>query len=268
MQKSFKLNSIIYPILGCLFALSSCTKVIDISLNNAATKLVIQGNITSVPGITTVTITKTINYSQNNIFPAVSGAVVKITDSNNGDIFILNETFAGTYQNADLLGTTNHTYLLNVSVNGDTYSAASTMPAQVPFDSITFQHNTAFGRNLINPMPNFKDPENINNYYQFVESINGKVINKIFVFDDRLSDGKYIARQLFNDSAYIMPGDNVELEMECLDKNVYEYFKQLSGLDPTNGQPTSPANPISNIAGGCLGYFSTHTSQKRNAIVK
>lgn len=268
MLKKFKLNTIIYSIAGSLFAMSSCTKVIDINLNNAATKLVIQGNITNVPGITTVTVAKTINFSQDNIFPTVSGAIIKITDSNNGAIFILKETAAGTYQNADLLGSTNHTYLLNVSVNGATYTAASTMPAEVPFDSVTFQQNTGFGRNLINPMPNFKDPANIDNYYQFVESINGKLINKIFVFDDRLSDGKYISRQLFNDSAYIKPGDIVELEMECLDKNVYEYFKQLSGLDPTNGQPTSPTNPVSNIAGGCLGYFSTHTTQKRSALVK
>ena len=264
MQKFIQL----YAIIVCLIALSSCTKVITVNLNDAAPQLVIQGNITNVPGVTTVTISRTINYALDNIFPSVSGAIVKIIDSTNGTTATLNETTTGTYQTSSLQGIQGHTYLLNVQVNGGTYKASSTMATQVKLDSINFQINSGFGQTLINPMPNFQDPANIKNYYKFVQTINSKVTKKLFVFDDRLSDGKYIARQIFNDSAYIQLKDTVTLEMQCLDKNVYEYFKQLSGLDPTNGQPTSPANPISNITGGCLGYFSAHTSQKKQAIVK
>ena len=264
MQKSF----LLYATLVCLTALSSCTKVITVNLNDAAPQLVIQGNVTNVSGPTTVTISRTINYALDNIFPTVSGAIVKITDSTNGITSNLVETNAGTYQTSSLQGIQGHTYLLNVIVNGSTYKASSTMATQVNLDSVTFQINTGFGQTLINPMPNFQDPANIKNYYKFVQTINSKITKKLFVFDDRLSDGKYIARQIFNDSAYIQLKDTVTLEMQCLDKNVYEYFKQLSGLDPTNGQPTSPANPISNIIGGSLGYFSAHTSQKKKGIVK
>ena len=264
MQKSFLLYLVIILSIG----LSSCTKVITINLNDAAPQLVIQGNVTNVPGITTITISKTINYSLNNVFPTVSGATVKITDSTNGNIFTLSEITAGTYQTASLQGLQGHTYLLNVLLNGTEYKASSTMPSQVNLDSVTFQINTGFGQTLINPMPNLQDPANINNYYKFIQTINSKITKKIFVFDDRLSDGKYIARQIFNDSAYIQLKDTVQLEMQCLDKPVYEYFKELSGLDPTNGQPTSPSNPTSNISGGVLGYFSACTSQKKKAIVK
>jgi hypothetical protein len=56
--------------------------------------------------------------------------------------------------------------------------------------------------------------------------------------------------------------------MRCIDKKVFDYLKQLSGLDPTNGQPTTPANPTSNISGGSLGYFSAHTVQRKKTIVK
>ncbi len=269
MQKLLIFKTIACSILVGLITLSSCTKVIDISLNDAARKFVIQGDLSNVTGTTaTVTISKTINFSQNNIFPSVSGAVVTIKDNSSGLISTLNETDLGTYQAFNLQGITGHTYSLNVSINGAAYTSTSTMPEQVSLDSITFQHNKGFGRNLISPIPNLKDPANVNNYYQFEELVNGKHINRIFVFDDRLSDGKYIARQLFNDSSYIALGDVVELEMKCINKNVFEYFKQLSGLDPTNGQPTSPANPVNNIEGGCLGYFSTYTSQKMGAIAK
>lgn len=263
-----KKSLLVYLFIVVSIGFSACKKVININLNDAAPQLVIQGNVTNVPGITTVTISKTINYSLDNIFPAVSGATVKITDSTNGSIFTLAEITAGTYQTSVLQGLQGHTYLLNVLFNGAEYKASSTMPLQVNLDSVTFQINTGFGQTLINPMPNFQDPANINNYYKFVQTINSKVTKKIFVFDDRLSDGKYIARQIFNDSAYIQLKDTVQLEMLCLDKNVYEYFKELSGLDPTNGQPTSPANPTTNISGGVLGYFSASTSQKKKAIVK
>jgi hypothetical protein len=268
MLKLLKLKIITYSILAGLVTLSSCTKVIDISLNDAAPKFVIQGDLSNVTATTTVTVSKTINFSQDNVFPSVSGALVTIKDNSSGLISTLNETSLGTYQAFNLQGIIGHTYSLHVSINGANYSSTSIMPDQVPLDSITFQHNEGFGRNVISPMPNLQDPANVNNYYQFEELVNGRHINRIFVFDDRLSNGKYIARQLFNDSSYIALGDMVELEMKCINKNVFEYFKQLSGLDPTNGQPTSPANPINNIVGGCLGYFSTYTSQKMRAIAK
>jgi 6-pyruvoyl-tetrahydropterin synthase len=251
-----------------LFTLSGCNKVINININDASPQLVIQGSITNASNISTVTISRTINYSLDNVFPAVSSATVKITDSTTGAVATLVETTAGTYQSAAIIGMPGHTYLLNVLVAGKTYTASSIMPNIVNLDSVTFQINSGFGQTLINPMPNFQDPATISNNYQFIQTINSKVTKKIFVFDDRLSDGKYIARQIFNDSAYIQLKDTVQLEMRCLDNNVYEYFKQLSGLDPTNGQPTSPANPNSNIIGGSLGYFSAHTSQKKQAIVR
>ncbi|MFC4231248.1 DUF4249 domain-containing protein [Parasediminibacterium paludis] len=263
MQQSIKK----YSLLIALTAFAACTKVIDINLNDAAPQLVIQGNVTNQAGITTVSISKSVNYSQDNVFPTVSGAVVTIKDSTTGITTPLAEITPGIYQTATIVGTPGHIYLLNVLVNGATYKASSTMPSPVTLDSITFQVNSGFGQTLINPMPNFQDPAGINNNYQFIQTINSKITKKIFVFDDRLSDGRYISRQLFNDSAYIQPKDTVQLEMRCIDKNVYEYFKQLSGLDPTNGQPTAPTNPVSNISGGVLGYFSAQTTQKKKAIV-
>jgi hypothetical protein len=142
------------------------------------------------------------------------------------------------------------------------------MPKQVLLDSLTFQTNTGFGNSVTNVLPNFKDPANEYNAYQFLQSINGKLSKQIFVFDDRLSDGRYISRQLFNDSAYIQKLDTIQIEMQCLDKPVFNYFKELSGLDPTNGQPTSPANPTSNISNGALGYFSAHTVERKQVVFK
>jgi hypothetical protein len=51
--------------------------------------------------------------------------------------------------------------------------------------------------------------------------------------------------------------------MNCVDKNVYDYFFTLSGVTGNNGfQTATPANPVSNISNGALGYFSAHTTQR------
>ena len=57
MQKQFQL----YTTIACLIAVSACTKVITVNLNDAAPQMVIQGNVTNVPGVTTVTISRTIS---------------------------------------------------------------------------------------------------------------------------------------------------------------------------------------------------------------
>src|SRR3978361_2204612 len=96
-----------------LLFLSSCTKVIDVNLNNASKKYVIEGTITDEPGYCQVKITQTVNFSDPNNFPAVSGAIVTVSD-NNGTPVTLAETSAGIYQTGDINGTIAHHYTLSV----------------------------------------------------------------------------------------------------------------------------------------------------------
>lgn len=240
----------------------ACKKIINVNLNNAAPVLVVQGNVTNESGPYIVKLTKSVYYSADNVYPAVTGATVKITDDSTGVVDVLTEISSGVYATNTTKGSPQYTYHLYINVAGVEYAAVSTMPNQVLLDSLTFLTTDIFGKKQTNPMPNFQDPAGIYNAYRFVETVNNRPLKQIYVFDDRLSDGRYISRQLNNDSSYIQHGDTVKLEMRCIDKNVFTYFKELSGQDPTNGQPTSPANPTSNVSNGALGYFSAHTVQR------
>lgn len=145
------------------------------------------------------------------------------------------------------------------------------MPQPVTLDSVSFQYNNDFGSTTILAIPNFQDPAGIANYYTFTEYINNVKFNEsIFVFEDRLSDGRYISQQLFTDSAYINTGDSVAIQMNCVDKNVYNYFNTLQqAISGNSFQSASPSNPVSNISGGTLGYFSASTvSIKKRKVVK
>jgi hypothetical protein len=235
-------------------------------------QIVIQGEVTDQPGPYTVTINQTVGFYADNTFPAVSGASVTITDTTNGITDSLTETVPGTgiYSTSDFIGVAGHTYTLSVTSQQKNYTATSTMPMPVPLDSISFSQLSGFGNNQIDAIANFQDPAGVKNYYQFVEFVNGAQITKdIFVFSDRLSDGKYINETLYNDTSYLFRGDEVEVNMYCIDENVYNYFYQLvqSGGTGAFSTTASPANPTSNISNGSLGYFSAHTVSSKEAVV-
>jgi hypothetical protein len=61
----------------------------------------------------------------------------------------------------------------------------------------------------------------------------------------------------------LLPKDSVTIEMHCIDKPVYDYYYSLGNRDNS----ATPANPVSNIVGGALGYFSAHTVRKTTAVV-
>lgn len=54
--------------------------------------------------------------------------------------------------------------------------------------------------------------------------------------------------------------------MQTIDRSIYDYF---FNLDQTISQhAASPANSVSDIKGGTLGYFSTHSIQSKTLEVE
>jgi hypothetical protein len=247
----------------------ACKKVIQVNLNNATPQIVIEGNVTNGPGPYQVLISRSVDFSASNTFPPVSGATVSIIDSTTGAVEQLRESDSGVYITHYLSGTPLHTYELLVIVDGLQYAASSTMPSPVALDSVTFSENTGFNNKMtVNAVVNFLDPPGVTNYYQFTELVNSRLIPNVFVFEDRLSDGRYIEDPLFNDSSYMQKGDTLLLTMNCVDQNTYNYFFTLANVTGNNSfQSTTPANPISNLSNGALGYFSAHTTTAERLLV-
>ena len=79
----------------------SCEEIINVDLNSADPKIVIEGTVTDQPGPYTVTITKTTDYYNPASYPAVSGAQVRIVDDL-GFSEQLHETTDGIYQTGTL----------------------------------------------------------------------------------------------------------------------------------------------------------------------
>lgn len=254
-------GKIVFGLILGIAVIVSCKKVIQVDLKNAPSRIVIEGEITNTAIFPRVRISRSVNFSALNSYPPVSGARVRLTDSSNGLSALMQETDSGVYTSRVFGGVPRHVYQLEVTVDGKTYNATSRMPVPVPLDSVTFASNTDLSnKQAINAIVNFQDPVGPGNYYEFTESVGGRVLPNVFVFEDRLSDGRYIKHPLFNDSSYLQKGDTLLLTMNCVDKNVYEYFLTMASVTGNNNfQTLTPANPITNISNGALGYFSAHT---------
>ncbi|HTQ27387.1 MAG TPA: DUF4249 domain-containing protein [Puia sp.] len=249
----------------------SCKKVINVDIHNASPQIVIVGEVTNAPGPYQVSITQTVNFNDSNIFPPVSGAAVIISDGI-GVRDSLTEISPGLYQSHPYWqGNSGNTYTLYVNTGKNTYMAYSTMPVQVPLDSVGFFYdNNRGGNTIIEAIPYFQDPPGVRNFYQFTEAVNGHPLNKIFIFSDQFSDGRYIREPLFDDSthSHMQSNDQLDLSMYCIDSTIYSYFNSLQQISGTGGfQSVTPANPNSNLSGGALGYFSAHTIQTKSQLV-
>lgn len=257
-------NKIILPLIAAAVALSSCQKVIEIDLNSSDPKIVIEGNISDQPGPHTVTITRSVNFSQTNSFPAVSGATVVLSD-NLGNSETLTETSPGVYQSSVLQGVPGRTYFLNVTAEGKTYSAESTMPQLITLDSLVVESASGFGGGTVYIIPQWQDPGGQGNYYRCIEYVNNERIAGSFLFDDAFADGLVNGQPLLDFVTVLESGDTVDVDMQCIDKATYLYFYSM--LQTTNGQTAAPANPVTNLSNGALGYFSAHAMTRKRVVI-
>ncbi|MDB4926377.1 DUF4249 domain-containing protein [Mucilaginibacter sp.] len=262
MKTSYKLAAFI---ILCI-SIASCKKVINLKLGNTSPQLVIEGNLTDIVGTQSITISQSVAFDNTNTFPPVSGAIVKIIDYN-GRVYNLTERAAGTYTINSLFGRYTQPYTLQVQVNGQTYTAKSTMPSRVNLDSLSVT-TQSFGKSTTNTIGiSFQDSPNIKNQYRFILYVNGVQVNSVFVRNDQFSDGRFVQALLYQDDIKINSGDKVNVEMQCIDPAMYTYWYTFSQQSNGFSNSATPTNPPNNFDKPVLGYFSAHTVQRRSITI-
>jgi hypothetical protein len=253
------------------FFLASCEKVIDIDLNTSSPQFVIEGNITDESGPYTVKLSRTVNFSNPNTYPPVSGALVIISD-NTGITDTLTETVSGSYQTHSIKGTPGKTYTLKVITEGKHYNAISTMPYKVNLDSIQFnsQREPGESEKTLAIVPLYLDPEEFGNCYRFLFFANGKADKSYQVSNDNIGNGRINQQPFSSEDVKFRLGDTVKVTMLCIDVNTYNYFYTLSQVgDGGLIGGATPTNPPNNIIGNkALGFFSAFTTQTKTVIAK
>lgn len=257
--------------LSCLAVLGSllfagCEEVIDLKIDDAAPVIVIEAALSDQNEPQTVKISKSTAFTEAGVFNPLSGAVVELMTPGGQEIVFV-EAEPGIYRSASFRGIPGSRYTLEVTAEDRMYSATSTMPQRVQLDSLTFRRLSFFGSTNTYPIANYSDPGNVQNQYRYLLRVNN-VLEEEVVTEDRFNDGNVIADVIFHELEDIKTNDRIELELQCIDRNVFKYYFALAQNSGGNGPPVAPANPVSNFDNGALGVFNAYTSSKFAVIVK
>lgn len=249
---------------------SSCEKVIDINLRSTDKKYVVEGNLGNQTGNCRVLLSRTKDFNESNSFEGVAGAFVSIREEGGG-IVSLTEVQDGVYESASFSGVSGRTYHLSVQVDGQEFTATSTMPVLVPLDTIYVTRETLFSDPKYIVNAEFQDPPGLGNSYRFIQYFNGVREDQLQFMNDDYTDGRYVNSKLFyfNDDEEddLKQGDEVIVEMYTIDASMYKYWFSLFRSSTGDSNQATPSNPVSNMQGGALGYFSAHTKQSKAMIV-
>lgn len=255
-----------YAFLIAGLLLSGCEKVIDLKLDNASPLVVIDAGINDLNENQIVKISKTYNFTEPNKFNGVGGAKVVLTTPE-GSTIDYTEVSPGIYQTVKMKGIPGKNYKLDVTLEGKTYTANSTMPVKVPLDSLTFKKFNLFSKENTYLAVNYNDLAGVANQYRYILKVKGKIEDDK-VNEDRFNDGNKVSDVIFYELKDLVAGDKLEVEFQCIDRNVYRYFYSLGQNNGGGGPPVAPANPISNFGNNVLGVFNAYTSSKLSVEIK
>lgn len=258
-MSNISIQTLILLLCACCIA---CTKVVKLPLHTAPSQYVIEGNITDQPGPYLVRIFQTTAFYDSNRFKGITGAVVQVAD-NEGNKELLVDNGGGNYYTQHLQGIPGNTYTLNVVIGTNTFTASSQMPPLVPLTGLAIGQITNTGKMVLVAMPEFTNPPGPGlSYYLFNQTVNGILDKTLYYWNSQYSAGQAnsfdLARSDPDSTLHV--GDSIRIEMQCLDKSMYTYWSALDAAATGNGG-SYPGNPVSNLTGGALGYFSAHTSR-------
>lgn len=245
----------------------SCEKVIDLKLDKTPPKIVIEGFITDANTRHTVSISKSLNFEDNNSKIPVTGATVTLKEEG-GITLTFTESTPGNYLSTRYRGVPGRKYTLTVTADGQTYSATSVMPLSVPLKSINQAELTLIGNVRKIVQVNFKDPPLIQNYYYNRVFVNGVKRDIFSVDSDRFNDSKEVKNTIFIGEPFLEKGDVVRIQFLTIDVNVFKYLFSITQITGNGGPPTTPANPISNFSNGALGFFSASTATEDTITIE
>lgn len=254
-----------FIILSSLFA---CQKVIDVDLNEADPKVVIEANYIGSDSLVKVRVTKTSSFFDTAPSPTINTAVVTLTNQG-GTPTIIPSTGNGYYELSNYIPQYNTTYTLTVTTEGTTYSAQCFLPSPVTLEPIVSQFippGPFSGDGGYVALIRFNDPVDTVNFFGAVQGKNGvwsDSLSSLLVQDDILTDGNFVERPLFN--IFYQSGDTAMMELRSIDEPIYNYIIQAQGAD--NPSSAAPGNPNSNWDNGALGYFSAYSYSRQSLVI-
>ena len=283
---------------GCILVfLVGCERAIDIKLKNSDPKLVVEATIENGEP-PKVVLTNTVAY-----FSKISPQILSQSFVRHAEVYVSNGTlthklkeyavplgggFSFYYYTVDsanlataFTGQFNKQYTLRIMVNGEEYTATTTIP------NITRRVDSIWWKRLPAPEDSAKaavvvrayDPPGYGDYIRYLTSSNGGPFfaPEASVFDDLFIDGTSYEVQIqpgydrnsdSTDKNFFKRGDTVTFKLSNIDKATYDFWRTWEYSYSSIGNPFStPIKIVGNIKGNALGYFGGYATQYRTLII-
>jgi hypothetical protein len=254
-----------YYVYALILLAFSCEDVINVDLNQAPPKLVIDASINwfkDTPGNDqNIKLSLSAPYFDTMIPPA-NGAQVYITDNSNNIFDFIESENTGVYSNSTFIPVINETYTLTILYQGDTYSATETLKSVVPIEYIEQNDQGGFTGEETELKAFYTDPVDEENYYFFEFISDIPEIPTLEVYEDLFTNGNLIFG--FYTEEDLSTNDVVLIRNHGVSRQFYNFmFILLQQNSEEGGGPfeTQPAT----IRGNCvnqtnpekfpLGYF-------------
>ena len=253
-------NYIKIILLGIIVSFTSCTDVIDVEVQQAPTRLVIQasldwekGTIGNEQTVTLSTSTEFFNTSNNT---AVNGAFVSVTNTMSGEEIIFTDQNNGDYTTDEFVPILNETYQLLVIYDGETYTAEETMTAVTEITRLYQDREDGFDDEELELHVEYTDPEDEENYYLFKFQREGDLLPQFEVGDDYFINGNQVDEWFEIDEDddtekidVLVPGDVVTIEMHGISEAYFDYMNIL--VDQIGGVSIFSSTPVA-LKGNCI----------------
>lgn len=285
------------PSLVMLLLMTSCEKNINFDLEEATPVLVVDAQIENgLPPV--VVLTKSFSFFQQLDAAALSNSFVRnavVTISNGTQTHLLKEDsvavipgiFAYFYSNDPANPTTafngalNGRYSMNITTEGKTYTANTTIPALALFpDSVWFQR-VPFNDDTSKRAMYIRasDPVGRGDFFRYFTKINNDLYYPgLNVLDDQVVDGttfditlpRGVNRNIafVEDSLFYTRQDTVTLKFCKIDQQTHRFWNTWEFAFSSIGNPFAQPNKVlGNISNGALGVFCGYAAEYRTYIV-
>lgn len=270
-------------IITLLFLITSCTEVVDIDLETANPKLVVEANINWQKGTSgeeqVIKLSTTTNYYNKNI-PTANGAIVSVKNDVTNQNFIFNEIVGtGKYTCSNFVPLINNSYTLKIKYNGKTFEAQEKLTPIAAISEIIQIEDGGFNGKEFRVRAYYVDPQVTSDYYlfnYFYQNNNNYMKPDYYVSDDIFYNGNAFFSTSFKDGLKI--GDTVTMTHLGISQQYYNYLNILLSLSGSQGGGGPFQAPPVSVRGNLTnsdnqddypyGYFSLSESDKRDYTIK
>lgn len=255
MKILFKLGILLF-----IISVTSCTDVIDVPVQTAATRLVVEASLDwEKSGIGNE---QSINLSNSSAFfdstenTAAIGASVIVTNDTDGKQFIFVNQNTGEYTTDAFEPVIGQSYTLKIIYNGETYSAKETLYAVPDITDLFQDREEGFDDEDLEVHVVFTDPPEEGNNIFFKSQKQGDLLPILEVGFDEFINGNevdwWIEIEEDEDTDKLeafQPGDVVNIEMYAISTAYKDYMEIL--ISQIGGVGLFEATPVS-VRGNCV----------------